>query len=140
MKTAQLQLTCVVAVAMIGAALGMPQAAQGPEVDQGYNTIIKHCQTQEEILVNQDSLDINGCLVGPCGERVCPQGAVGVAQDRTTFRGNKGPGQTGSNGNAGPIDSAGNPVDPAAVTYLKQIEAYKKWELQQLENNKKIIG
>ncbi len=31
-------------------------------------------------------------------------------------------------------------VDPAAVTYLKQIKAYEEWALRQQENNKKIIG
>ncbi len=105
-------------------------------------------------------IKFQGCLVGPNGARVCPQGAVGSAGDRVTFRGNKGHRGTGSNGNAGPIDSVNNisrllshsddqidfifqngfAVDPAAVTYLKQIEAYEKWALQQAENNKKIIG
>jgi hypothetical protein len=40
-----------------------------------------------------------------------------------TFRGNKGPAGTGSNGNAGPISAdTGLAVDPAAETYKKQIE------------------
>jgi hypothetical protein len=71
---------------------------------------------------------------------VCRSGTFGAGNDRTTFRGNAGPHNTGSNGNAGPISEDGLPVDPAAQTYLKQIEAYKLWEKQQEENNKKIIG
>ena len=40
-----------------------------------------------------------------------------------TFRGNKGPAGTGSNGNAGPISAdTGLAIDPAAETYKKQIE------------------
>eukprot|EP00096_Caligus_rogercresseyi_P010413 TRINITY_DN3786_c0_g1_i2.p1 TRINITY_DN3786_c0_g1~~TRINITY_DN3786_c0_g1_i2.p1 ORF type:complete len:131 (-),score=21.84 TRINITY_DN3786_c0_g1_i2:99-491(-) len=102
---------------------------------------IIHCQTKADIPVNEDSIDVAGCLVGPCGEKVCPIGAIGSdGRSKVTFRNNQGPGQTGSNGNAAPINEQGVAIDPAAVTYLKQIEAYKKWELQQLENNKKIIG
>ena len=58
-----------------------------------------------------------------------------------TFKGNKGPEGTGSNGNAGPVDQAtGVAVDPAAETYKKQIAAYIKWAEQQQENAKNIIG
>lgn len=52
----------------------------------------------------------------------------------------QGPRNTGSNGNAGPVGADGRPVNPAEVSYLAQIERYKQWELQQLENNKKIQG
>ena len=105
-----------------------------------------------------------GCVVGPCGDMNCPNGAFGVGNDRVTFRsgldklndifksllnvfflsffnrGNAGPRNTGSNGNAGPVGADGRPVNPAEIAYLKQLENYKKWELQQQENNKKIIG
>ena len=36
-------------------------------------------------------------------------------------RGNRGPGNTGSNGNAGPVNAAGAAYDPAAETYKKQV-------------------
>merc|ERR1712226_316900 len=101
---------------------------------------VANCQTGEIIPVDAGNLDINGCLVGACGERVCPLGAIGVSNESVNHRGNKGPGQTGSNGNSGPVSADGRPIDPAAQTYLKQIEAYKLWEKQQEENNKKIIG
>ena len=77
--------------------------------------------------------------MGPCGDRVCPQGSIGVGNDAATFRSNKGPKNTSSNGNAAPLGADGRPVDPAAVSYLAQIERYKQWELQQQKNNKKII-
>ena len=48
-----------------------------------------------------------------------------------TFRGNKGPTGTGSNGNAGPLNQAGFAVDPAAVSLLKQQEEYIKWAEKQ---------
>ncbi|TRY63464.1 hypothetical protein TCAL_11962, partial [Tigriopus californicus] len=143
-------------VVLVGLSFGLPQGRNQPQAgdfntdqasdpeselqDPIFAKEIIHCQTKEVIYVNEDQIDAFGCLVGPCGDKVCPNGAVGVGQDRATFRGNQGPPNTGSNGNAGPIDQAGRPVDPAAVTYLKQIEAYKAWELQQIENNKKIIG
>lgn len=76
----------------------------------------------ELILVDGENLDQNGCLVGPSGERVCPLGAFGSdGKSRVQYRGNQGPGQTGSNGNAGPVNSVGLPIDPAAETYKKQV-------------------
>eukprot|EP00090_Calanus_glacialis_P041379 TRINITY_DN7296_c0_g1_i1.p1 TRINITY_DN7296_c0_g1~~TRINITY_DN7296_c0_g1_i1.p1 ORF type:complete len:133 (-),score=37.96 TRINITY_DN7296_c0_g1_i1:84-482(-) len=98
-------------------------------------------RTGELIDVNADSIDIGGCLVGPSGERVCPLGAFGAdGQSRVLARGNKGPGQTGSNGNAGPINAAGQAYDPAAETYKKQIIAYQAWAEQQVENAKRQLG
>ena len=40
---------------------------------------------------------------------------------QVSARGNRGPGQTGSNGNAGPVNAAGAAIDPAAETYKKQV-------------------
>jgi len=95
----------------------------------------------ELIAVNADSLDVSGCLVGASGERVCPQGAIGSdGLSRVLHRGNRGPGQTGSNGNAGPVNSDGQAYDPAAETYKKQIAAYQKWAVQQVENAKRQLG
>merc|ERR1711892_1439041 len=95
----------------------------------------------EVIQVDAANPDINGCLVGPSGERVCPLGAFGSdGQRRVLARGNKGPGQTGSNGNAGPINAAGQAYDPAAETYKKQIIAYQAWAEQQVENAKRQLG
>lgn len=69
---------------------------------------VQNIRTGEVIDVNAENLDINGCLVGPSGEKVCPLGAFGAdGQSRVLARGNKGPGQTGSNGNAGPLNAAG---------------------------------
>eukprot|EP00091_Calanus_sinicus_P004190 TRINITY_DN1441_c0_g1_i2.p1 TRINITY_DN1441_c0_g1~~TRINITY_DN1441_c0_g1_i2.p1 ORF type:complete len:134 (+),score=43.98 TRINITY_DN1441_c0_g1_i2:61-462(+) len=102
---------------------------------------IANTRTGELIDVNADSIDIGGCLVGPSGERVCPLGAFGSdGQSRVLARGNKGPGQTGSNGNAGPINAAGQAYDPAAETYKKQIIAYQAWAEQQVENAKRQLG
>ena len=42
-------------------------------------------------------------------------------RNKTPCRGNQGPGLTGSNGNAGPINGEGLPIDPAAETYKKQV-------------------
>ena len=85
-----------------------------------------------------DSINKAGCLVGPSGERVCQQGAFGAdGQSRVLARGNKGPGLTGSNGNAGPINAAGQAYDPAAETYKRQIIAYQAWAEQQVENAKR---
>ena len=85
----------------------------------------------ELIQVDGENLDQNGCLVGPSGERVCPLGAFGAdGQSRVQHRGNQGPGQTGSNGNAGPVNSAGLPIDPAAETYKKQVRRYLNFKLQ----------
>ena len=93
----------------------------------GYTRPIKHCTTGEIIYVNEWSINAEGCTVGPCGEMVCPQGNRGVGGDSASFRGNKGPGYTGSNGNAAPLGADGRAVDPAAQTYLKQIAEYQKW-------------
>ena len=69
---------------------------------------VQNVRTGEIISVDAENLDINGCLVGPSGEKVCPLGAFGAdGQSRVLARGNKGPGQTGSNGNAGPLNAAG---------------------------------
>merc|ERR1711970_533566 len=70
---------------------------------------VVNSQTGEVIPVDVNNQDIGGCLVGPSGERVCPLVAVG------------------SDGNAGPVNAAGQAYDPAAETYKKQIEAYTRW-------------
>merc|ERR1711879_690440 len=102
---------------------------------------VANIRTGELIDIDAESLDVNGCLVGPSGERVCPLGAFGSdGQSRVLARGNKGPGQTGSNGNAGPINAAGQAYDPAAETYKKQILAYTRWAEQQVENAKSQLG
>ena len=55
------------------------------------------------------------------------------------FRGNKGPAGTGSNGNAAPFDAtSGLPVNPAEVSYRKQLENYVKWAEEQVKNAEKI--
>merc|ERR1711950_37431 len=102
---------------------------------------IVNVRTGEVIAVDAENIDINGCLVGPSGEKVCPLGAFGAdGQSRVLARGNKGPGQTGSNGNAGPINAAGQAYDPAAETYKKQILAYQAWAERQVENAKNQLG
>jgi hypothetical protein len=66
-----------------------------------------------------------GCTVGYC-DKVCPTGAFTNDNRSVTFRGNKGPAGTGSNGNAGPISAdTGLAIDPAAETYKKQIQVKK---------------
>merc|ERR1712014_535402 len=92
---------------------------------------VVNSRTGEVIPVDVNNQDIAGCLVGPSGERVCPLVSV---------RGNRGPGLTGSNGNAGPVNAAGQAYDPAAETYKKQIEAYTRWAEQQVENAKNQLG
>merc|ERR1712107_648616 len=78
----------------------------------------------EDIAIDKDNLDINGCLVGPSGERVCQYANFASdGQSRVSFRQNVGPGTSGSNGNAGQVSQAGKPIDPAAETYKKQIAA-----------------
>merc|ERR1712179_554293 len=102
---------------------------------------VANIRTGELIDIDAESLDVNGCLVGPSGEGVCPLGAFGAdGQSRVLARGNKGPGQTGSNGNAGPINAAGQAYDPAAETYKKQILAYQAWAERQVENAKNQLG
>ena len=102
---------------------------------------VANIRTGELIDIDAESLDINGCLVGPSGERVCPLGAFGAdGQSRVLARGNKGPGQTGSNGNAGPVNAAGFAVDPAAELKKKQDIAYTLWAEQQIRNAEKQLG
>ena len=95
-----------------------------------------------EARVEPQLVDSVGCVVGPSGEKVCREGAYGSdGQSKVLARGNKGPGQTGSNGNAGPISAeTGLAIDPAAETYKKQIIAYQKWAEQQVENAKRQLG
>jgi hypothetical protein len=95
--------------------------------------------TGAQIPVNAANQDEQGCLVGASGERVCPLGAFGAdGVSKVLFRGNKGPAGTGSNGNAGPINAQGLPVDPAAETYKKQIAKYQLWAEQQQRNAERI--
>merc|ERR1711936_1469930 len=102
---------------------------------------VANIRTGELIDIDAESLDVNGCLVGPSGERVCPLGAFGAdGQSRVLARGNKGPGQTGSNGNAGPLNAAGFAVDPAAELKKKQDIAYTLWAEQQIRNAEKQLG
>merc|ERR1711971_1422820 len=102
---------------------------------------VANIRTGEVIDIDAENLDVNGCLVGPSGERVCPLGAFGAdGQTRVLARGNKGPGQTGSNGNAGPLNAAGFAVDPAAELKKKQDLAYTAWAEQQIKNAEKQLG
>merc|ERR1712157_268940 len=102
---------------------------------------IVNVRTGEVIAVDAENIDINGCLVGPSGEKVCPLGAFGAdGQSRVLARGNKGPGQTGSNGNAGPLNAAGYAIDPAAELKKKQDIAYTLWAEQQIRNAEKQLG
>ena len=102
---------------------------------------VVNSRTGEVIDVDADNLDINGCLVGPSGEKVCPLGAFGSdGQSRVLARGNKGPGQTGSNGNAGPLNAAGQAIDPAAELKKKQDIAYTLWAEQQIKNAERQLG
>merc|ERR1719187_2471866 len=71
----------------------------------------------------------------------CEVGAYGAdGKSKVEHKGNVGAGLTGSNGNAAPLNAEGQAYDPAAETYKKQIEAYKVWEKQQVENAKKQLG
>jgi len=89
----------------------------------------------------EEGLNDDDCLVGPSGEKVCPHGSYGSdGESRVQARGNQGPGQTGSNGNAGPVSAAGLAYDPAAETYKQQILAYQAWAEQQVENAKGQLG
>merc|ERR1712126_440052 len=100
-----------------------------------------NAQTGEDIAIDKDNLDINGCLVGPSGERVCQYANFASdGQSRVSFRQNVGPGTSGSNGNAGPVSRAGKPIDPAAETYKKQIAAYQRWAEQQVKNAERQLG
>merc|ERR1719318_1169967 len=89
----------------------------------------------------EEGLNDDDCLVGPSGEKVWPHGAYGSdGESRVLARGNQGPGQTGSNGNAGPVSAAGLAYDPAAETYKQQIIAYQAWAEQQVENARGQLG
>jgi len=89
----------------------------------------------------EEGLNDDDCLVGPSGEKVCPHGSYGAdGESRVQARGNQGPGQTGSNGNAGPVSAAGLAYDPAAETYKQQILAYQAWAEQQVENARGQLG
>merc|ERR1711973_557493 len=120
---------------LLSLATSAPQALFSPVAE------ITNIRTGEVIPVNVDNLDQNGCLVGPSGERVCPLGAFGAdGQSKVLARGNKGPGQTGSNGNAGPLNAAGYAIDPAAELKKKQDIAYTLWAEQQIKNAERQLG
>merc|ERR1711956_92966 len=93
------------------------------------------CPNGDPFYSDAGSVDANGCTVGYCA-KVCPTGAFTNDGRQTTFRGNKGPTGTGSNGNAGPLNQAGLAVDPAAVSLLKQQEEYIKWAQRQAAGRK----
>ena len=116
-----------ICVALAAASDAFPQGSAVPCANPAYQTAIQPRGGGAVICVNEWSINEEGCTVGPSGEMVCPAGNRGAGGDSVTFRGNKGHKGTGSNGNAGPIGDNGLPVDPAAVTYLKQIEEYQKW-------------
>ena len=102
---------------------------------------VVNIRTGEVIDVDAENLDINGCLVGPSGEKVCSLGAFGAdGESRVLARGNKGPGHTGSNGNAGPLNAAGQAIDPAAELKKKQDLAYTAWAEQQIRNAERQLG
>merc|ERR1719244_1110138 len=84
------------------------------------------CPNGQPFYSNANTVDENGCTVGYCAKN-CPTGAFRNDGTKVTPRGNKGPEGTGSNGNAGPINQAGLAVDPAAVSLLKQQQAYIEW-------------
>ena len=85
---------------------------------------ITHYTTGEKIPVDVNNIDVNGCLRGPGGDAVCPQGAIGASgQDAAFYTGNVGHRGTGSNGNAAPVGADGRPVDPAAIAYANQNQA-----------------
>jgi len=90
---------------LIGYTIAMPQGGLCPNGQPWYP--------------DANTVDANGCTVGFCA-KVCPTGAITNDGRSVTFRGNRGPAGTGSNGNAGPI-SGGLPIDPAAETFKKQI-------------------
>jgi len=87
------------------------------------------CPNGQPWFPDANTVDANGCTVGFCS-KVCPTGAITNDGRSVTFRGNRGPAGTGSNGNAGPI-SGGLPIDPAAETFKKQIQRYREFELRQ---------
>ena len=121
---------CFAAIAATSNAAPASQAdaaAANPCTNPAFQYGIESRTTGEIICVDERSINASGCTVGPSGEMVCPTGNVGAGGDSVTFRGNRGHKGTGSNGNAGPIGNNGLPVDPAAQTYLKQIEAYQAW-------------
>merc|ERR1712228_552110 len=87
------------------------------------------CPNGDPFYPDANTVDANGCTVGFCA-KVCPTGAITNDGRSVTFRGNRGPAGTESNGNAGPI-SGGLPIDPAAETFKKQIQRYREFELRQ---------
>merc|ERR1719266_875068 len=93
------------------------------------------CPNGDPFYENAGTVDENGCTVGYCS-KVCPSGAFTNDNRSVTFRGNKGPAGTGSNGNAGPINQSGVAVDPAAVSLLKQQQEYIKWAERQVAGRK----
>merc|ERR1712223_2110806 len=93
------------------------------------------CPNGDPFFSNAGTVDENGCTVGYCA-KVCPTGAFTNDDRSVTFRGNKGPAGTGSNGNAGPINQSGVAVDPAAVSLLKQQQEYIKWAERQVAGRK----
>merc|ERR1712018_902086 len=93
------------------------------------------CPNGDPFYENAGTVDENGCTVGYCS-KVCPSGAFTNDNRSVTFRGNKGPKGTGSNGNAGPPSSSGVAVDPAAVSLLKQQQAYIEWAKKQVAGRK----
>merc|ERR1712180_205765 len=118
-NTMQLLFTTIVCT--IGLCCALPQLAPVFQPVQQ----ITNLRTGEIIDVDVDSLDVNNCLVGASGERVCPNGAIGTdGQSRVFFSGNKGPGQTGSNGNAAPINELGQSYDPVAARHAEQVRKY----------------
>ena len=78
--------------------------------------------------------------MGYCS-KVCPTGAQTNDNRFVGFSGNRGPAGTGSNGNAAPFDADnGLPVNPAEVSYRKQLENYVKWAEEQVKNAEKQLG
>merc|ERR1712241_762100 len=94
------------------------------------------CPNGDPFFENANSVDENGCTVGYCS-KVCPTGAQTSDGRFVGFSGNKGPSGTGSNGNAAPVTN-GLPVNPAEVSYRKQLENYVKWAEEQVKNAEKI--
>merc|ERR1712127_34466 len=133
LQSIQVMLAFIQVSSVLALALAAPQFLSVGQVTNS--------RTGEVIPINENNLDVAGCLVGPSGERVCPLVAVGAdGRSQVSARGNRGPGQTGSNGNAGPVNAAGQAYDPAAETYKKQVAAYQIWAEQQVENAKRQLG
>merc|ERR1711862_138810 len=71
----------------------------------------QNCPNGEPYFPNAGTVDEFGCTVGYCS-KVCPTGAVTNDGRRVTYRGNVGPKNTGSNGNAGPPTLLESPSIP----------------------------